>query len=168
MRNLSLTVVQLPIELIIERRGNARTHSRKQIAKLASAIRTFGFVVPCLVDQEHVLVAGHARVQAARLEGLSHVPVIFLDHLSPEQIRALVLADNRMSELGGFDKELLAKEFAALVELLPMPEIIATGYELEEIELLQDVAGSRSKQDDAFPIPAIDRSKPPITQAGDC
>jgi hypothetical protein len=107
-------------------------------------------------------------VQAARLEGLEHVPGIFIEHLSAEQVRAAMLADNRISEMGAFDKELLAKELAALVDLLPMPEVLATGYELEEIELLQDLAGSRTKQPKAAQLPSIDRSKPPVTQAGDC
>jgi DNA modification methylase len=168
VRNPKLKVVELPINLIRNRQGNARTHSRKQIAKLAMAIRTYGFVVPVLVDSDHVLIAGEARVQAARLEGFSHVPAISIKHLSPEQVRALVLADNHITALGGFDKELLAKELAALVELLPMPEVLATGYEFEEIELLQDVAGSRSKQEEPTRLPAIDRSKPPVTQLGNC
>ena len=76
MRNLELKIVQLPVESIKKRPGNARTHSRKQIAKLATAIRTYGFVVPCLVDLNHVLIAGEARTEAARLVGLTHVPAI--------------------------------------------------------------------------------------------
>lgn len=97
MRNLKLKIVQLPVDLIKDRPGNARTHSRKQIARLAIVIKNFGFVVPILIDQDHVLIAGHARVQAAKLEGLPEVPAIFVKHLSPEQVRALTLADNRMS-----------------------------------------------------------------------
>ena len=168
MRNLNLKIVSLAIDLIKDRPGNARIHSRKQIARLATAIRTYGFVVPVLVDKDHVLIAGHARLQSARLEGLSHVPAIFISHLSAEHIRALTLADNRMSALGSFDKDLLAKEIASLVELLPMPELSATGYELEEIEILRDLAGSRVKPKKILQFPAVDRSLPAVTRIGDC
>jgi ParB-like chromosome segregation protein Spo0J len=89
MRNLNLKVVKLSVDLLKDRPGNARTHGRKQIAKLAMAIRTYGFLVPVLVDQEHVLIAGHARVQAARMEGLREVPAIYVTHLSADQVRAL-------------------------------------------------------------------------------
>lgn len=167
MRNLKLQVVQLAIDLIKNRPENARTHSAKQLANLATGIRTFGFVVPVLVDENHVLIAGHARVKAARAEGLSHVPAICISHLSPEQVRALTLADNRMSEMGGFDKVLLAKEFAALVDLLPMPELLATGYQLEEIELFRDAAGSRERPIDEPRLPTVDRAKPSVSQVGD-
>ncbi len=168
MRDLNLSIVQVPIGKIRDRPDNARTHSRKQVARLATAIRTFGFVVPILLDRDHVLICGHARVEAAKTEGFLKVPAIFIDHLSPEQIRALTLADNRMSQLGGFDKELLAKEVKALVSLLPMPELLATGYEIEEIELLQDVVGSHETQASEAILPDVDRSKPAITKLGDC
>ena len=157
MPELNLKVVQLPIDVIKARLGNARTHSRKQVAKLAAAIRAYGFVVPVLIDRENVLIAGHARLAASKSEGLSHVPAIYIRHLSPEQIRALTIADNRIAELSSWDKELLAKEFSELVELLPMPELLSTGFELEEIQLLQDVAGSKTQKVQEAPLPAVDR-----------
>ena len=168
MRRLNLKVVHLPIETIKSRPGNARAHSRKQIAKLGAAIRTYGFVVPCLLDEQNVLICGHARIQAARLEGMSHVPVIYIRHLSPEQVRALTLSDNRLSELSSWDKELLAKELTELVDLLPMPELLSTGFELEEIQLLQDVAESKSARMEEPKLPAVDRSQPATSQLGDC
>ncbi|MCW3797188.1 DNA methyltransferase [Sphingomonas sp. BN140010] len=168
MPKSELKIVQLPIDVIRERPGNVRVHSAKQITKLAQAIATYGFVVPCLVDQDHVLIAGHARWAAAKRQGLSRIPVIKLEHLSPEQVRALVLADNRMSELGSYDKKLLAKELAELVELLPMPELLATGYELDQIELLQDAANSQVKVKEEPEPCAVDRSVPAITELGDC
>lgn len=168
MSNVQLNVVQLALESIKDRQGNARSHSRKQIMKLATAIRRYGFVVPTIVDRDNVLICGHARVQAARIEGLTHVPAIYITHLSAEQVRAFALAENRLSELGSWDKGLLAKEFVELADLLPMPELLSTGFELEEIQLLQDLAGSKDRAAQESPMPAMDRSTPPITQLGDC
>lgn len=168
MSDVELKVVSLSLETIRERPGNARIHTRKQLLKLQTAIRTFGFVVPVLVDNENVLIAGHGRVEAARREGLGRVPAIYVRHLSPEQIRALTIADNRITELASWDKKLLAKELTALVDLLPMPEVMSTGFELEEIERLQDVAGSCVPQEDEAMAAAISRSTPATTRLGDC
>lgn len=167
MTKLDLKVVHLALELIKERPSNSRTHSRKQLSKLAAAIRTFGFVVPVLVDNDNVLIAGHGRLQAARLEGLTQIPAICIRHLSPEQVRALTIADNRIAELAVWDKKLLAQELSALVELLPMPEIVSTGYELEEIQLMQDVAGSCSVAVKEEELPPVDRSTAAITRLSD-
>ena len=87
---------------------NARTHSAEQLEALASSIREFGFVQPILARESGQVVAGHARLEAARLAGLDRVPVIVLDHLTEDQARALVLADNRLAELGGWDAAHLA------------------------------------------------------------
>ena len=81
--------------------GNARTHTDKQIAQIAASIRQFGFTNPVLIDGAGGIVAGHGRVAAARLLGLTEVPVIELSHLSEAERRAYVIADNRLAELAG-------------------------------------------------------------------
>jgi DNA modification methylase len=120
MNKTSPTLVQRierwPIEQLLPFANNARTHSAAQIAQIASSIAEFGFVNPILVGSDNVIVAGHARALAARQLGLTHVPVIVLDHLTPTQRRALVLADNRLAMNAGWDEEMLHLELAALQE----------------------------------------------------
>src|SRR5262245_51587190 len=82
---------------------NARTHSKKQIRQIADSIHAFGFVVPILVDEGGVIVAGHGRYAAAKLLGLKQVPVIELAGLPEAKRRALALADNRIAENAGWD-----------------------------------------------------------------
>ena len=93
---------------------NARTHSPEQVAQIAASIVEFGFVNPVLVDTDSGIIAGHGRLLAARKLGLAEVPVVVLDHLNETQRRAYVLADNRLAELAGWDKVVLAEEVRAL------------------------------------------------------
>jgi DNA modification methylase len=95
---------------------NPRTHSDHQVAQLAASIVEFGFNNPVLVDSKGGVIAGHGRLLAARKLGLTQVPVIVLDHLDESQRRAYLLADNRLSELAGWDSELLATELKELSE----------------------------------------------------
>jgi len=96
------------------RDSNPRTHSKKQIRQIAASIRQFGFLNPVLVDRAGGIVAGHGRVEAAKQLGLQTVPTICLENLSDAEIRAYVIADNRLAELAGWDRELLAIELQGL------------------------------------------------------
>lgn len=103
-----------PLARLLPYARNARTHSDDQVAQIAASIVEFGFTNPCLVGADGVLVAGHGRLLAARKLGLDTVPVVVLDHLSPTQRRALVLADNRIAENAGWDDAMLGTELEAL------------------------------------------------------
>ncbi len=103
-----------PLARLLPYARNARTHSDDQVAQIAASIVEFGFTNPCLVGADGVLVAGHGRLAAARKLGLETVPVVVLDHLSPTQRRALVLADNRIAENAGWDDAMLRTELEAL------------------------------------------------------
>lgn len=105
-----------PIERLIPYVRNARTHSEDQIAQIAASIAEFGFVNPVLIGADDVIVAGHGRVLAAKLLGLTEVPVIVLNHLSEAQRRALIIADNKIAENAGWDEAMLRTELAALRE----------------------------------------------------
>ena len=94
--------------------NNTRTHSPEQITKLRSSLREFGFVNPVLVDKEYNVIAGHARLAAAKEEGLSKVPCVFVEHLTDPQKKAYIIADNRMALDGGWDNDLLRVELEAL------------------------------------------------------
>jgi ParB-like nuclease domain len=116
---------------------NARTHSKKQIKQIAASIRSVGFLNPVIVDDADMVLAGHGRLEAARLEGLTHVPVIRFDHLAAAQKRAYVIADNKLAEQAGWDREILAIELGELIDLLPAEgfDVSLTGFEAPEIDL---------------------------------
>ena len=96
---------------------NPRTHSREQIRQLARSIDVFGFNVPILIDANLKVVAGHGRLVACQLLGLNEVPTILLDHLTDEQARAFMIADNRLSETSAWDDLLLTEQLKELSEL---------------------------------------------------
>jgi len=103
-----------PVDRLVPYERNARTHSPEQIAQIAASIQEFGFTNPILVDGKDGIIAGHGRLAAAKDLGLTEVPVVVLDHLTPTQRRAYVLADNKLALNAGWDEELLAGELRAL------------------------------------------------------
>src|SRR5438270_8439040 len=118
--------------------NNARTHSKKQIGQIANSIKKFGFCNPVLVDDAKQIIAGHGRVEAAKLLGIDAVPTCRLSHLSEAEKRAYILADNKLAEKAGWDKELLAIELQGLIELDIQIEL--TGFEMPEIDLILEDA----------------------------
>src|SRR6266699_5686266 len=104
------------IDKLIPWARNPRTHSDAQIAQIAASIREFGFNSPILVDSNAGIIAGHARLLAARKVQLNEVPVVVLDHLSETEKRAYILVDNRLAVNAGWDDEMLRLELAVLRE----------------------------------------------------
>jgi DNA modification methylase len=145
---------------------NPRTHSPRQIKQIAASITEFGFINPVLTDGTDEIVAGHARVMAAISLGMMDVPTVRVDHLSPAQIRAYVIADNRLAENAGWDRDLLALELQEL-SVQPNLDVTVTGFEMAEIDLLVGEA-SAHQPDEADDVPEIDRSAPAVSQLGDC
>ncbi|MFM6831499.1 MAG: site-specific DNA-methyltransferase [Novosphingobium sp.] len=117
---------------------NARTHSKKQIKQIARSIERFGFTNPVLISDNGEIIAGHGRVEAAKSLGWKAVPTLALSHLSETERRAYVLADNKLALNAGWDKEILAIELQALVDLEFDTEL--TGFSLAEIDLVLDEA----------------------------
>src|SRR5687767_10222202 len=103
-----------PVSKLKPYERNSRTHSEAQIDQVVASIQEFGFMNPILVDSKAGIIAGHARLLAAKKLGLADVPVIVLDHLSEAQKRAYIIADNRLALSAGWDEELLAAEFKEL------------------------------------------------------
>ena len=135
---------------------NARTHSVKQIAQIAASIRTFGFNNPVLIDKHNVIIAGHGRVEAAKLLGLETVPVIRLEHLSEAEKRAYILADNKLAEKAGWDAEILAIELQNLIDLDLDFDISVTGFDMPEIDvLIGDLDATSQKPDPADAVPEV-------------
>ncbi len=160
----NLQVVTWPVEKLIPYARNARTHSAEQVAQVAASIAEFGWTNPILAGADGIVIAGHARLLAARKLGMTEVPVIVLDHLTESQRRALVLADNRLALNAGWDEEMLRVEMAALDEDGFNLELV--GFTDEEIEdLLRDPeeGSAGNTDDDAVP----ETAETAITVPGD-
>jgi DNA modification methylase len=147
------------------RRSNPRTHDARQVRQIATSIEKFGFVNPILVDGRNELIAGHGRLAAAKLLGMGDVPTLRVDHLTPAQIRAYVIADNKLAENAGWDRKLLALELQELATELDF-DVTVTGFEMAEIDLLIDEL-NETDGDTSDQVPEIDRSKPAISRLGD-
>jgi len=114
MQAMANHIEHWPLKRLVPNPRNPRTHSDAQIAQIAGSILAFGFNSPILIDSRSNIIAGHGRYLAALKLGLDTVPVIALDHLSEIEKRAYILADNKLSELGGYDDEVLRRELAEL------------------------------------------------------
>ena len=149
------------------RETNPRTHSKKQIRQIADSIREFGFTNPVLIDGNGGIVAGHARVEAGILLGMEKVPIIRLDEdLTEAEIRAYVIADNKLAENAGWDRELLASEFRDLLELEIDFDVTLTGFEIPEIDILIGELQAAEEEDPADEALEL-RNGPAVTRAGD-
>lgn len=125
-----------PVERLVPFENNARVHSAEQLAQIQASIREFGFTAPILVDGESGILAGHGRLEAAKALGMIEVPVVVLDHLTPEQRRLYVLADNKLAENAGWDDAKLAAE---LRELMTADfDLSSMGFSDEDLRRLED------------------------------
>lgn len=120
------------IEKLIPYKNNARTHSDEQIEKIAKSMKEFGFINPILVDGNLNVIAGHGRILGAKKLGMKEVPCLFIEDLTEEQKRAYIIADNRLAEDAGWDKELLKIELEDLKNM--NFDITLTGFELEDFD----------------------------------
>ncbi|HET9282337.1 MAG TPA: ParB/Srx family N-terminal domain-containing protein [Candidatus Angelobacter sp.] len=126
---LPLSVVYRPINLLAPNPRNPRKHSKSQLRQIAASIREFGFTNPVLVDRKNTIIAGHGRVEAAKIEGMEEVPTILLENLTPDQIKAYLVADNRLAEKAGWDYEILAIELQELsISILPTSHSLASMF----------------------------------------
>lgn len=165
MSDIRTQIVIRKITELKARVRNPRTHGKKQIRKIADSIKRFGFVTPILTDPASTVIAGHGRLEAAKLLGLTEVPALTLAHLSEAEIRAYVIADNQLASLAGWDRELLSLEIAELSEIEPDLDLTVTGFEVFDLDLLRDVAGSKRRPASA-PLPALEPG-PAVTRLGD-
>src|ERR1700722_755874 len=152
-----------PIEKLIPYARNPRTHSAAEVAQLAASIAEFGFVNPVLVASDAGIMAGHGRLLGAQELKLKEVPVIVLDHLTPAQRRAYLLADNKLAELAGWDHDLLRMELKDLqLEEFDLGVIGFSDEELAEL-LADDEVATGLTDEDAVP----DVPERPVSVAGD-
>ncbi|AOS78366.1 DNA methylase N-4 [Hydrogenophaga sp. PBC] len=161
---LAERIEQWPIAKLLPYARNARTHSEEQVAQIAASIAEFGFTNPILVGSDGVIVAGHGRLDAARKLGLERVPVVVLDHLTPTQRRALVIADNRIAENAGWDEQLLRIELQDLQA--EGFDLDLTGFDADALaELLAGDEPELEGQTDEDAAPEV--TDTPVSRPGD-
>ena len=137
----------VPISKLVPYVNNARTHSPEQVMKLRSSLREFGFINPIIIDRDYGIIAGHGRLFAAKEEGITEVPCVFVDYLTEAQKKAYILADNRMAMDAGWDEELLRVEIEALQG--EAFDVSLTGFDEKELaDLFKDGSDSDAEDDD--------------------
>jgi DNA modification methylase len=161
-----LSVKPLPTSSLKPHSVNARTHTKHQIRQIADSIRAFGFNNPVLIDASNRIIAGHGRVEAAKLLGMDQVPTIRLETLNEDQIRAYVIADNKLAENAGWDRSILAIELQHLMALDCVDfDVTITGFEIPEIDLVLE-EGQRRPNPEDLP-PEMEADHPPVSEIGD-
>lgn len=137
----------VPVSKLVPYVNNARTHSPEQVMKLRSSLREFGFINPIIIDRDYGIIAGHGRLLAAKEEGITEVPCVFVDYLTEAQKKAYILVDNRMVMDAGWDEELLRVEIEALQG--EAFDVSLTGFdEMELADLFKDGSDSGAEDDD--------------------
>jgi len=160
---INIQVERWPIKRLIPRVTNPRTHTPEQIGQIAASIREWGWTNPILVGSDGDVIAGHARLLAARELGMTSVPVIQLGHLSEAQSRALVIADNQLAINAGWSEEMLRVELQALQEA--SFDLNLVGFDEEELARLLAAEGAGEGLTDEDDVPEV--SEKPVSVAGD-
>ena len=142
----------VPLSKLVPYVNNARTHSPEQLAKLRSSLREFGFINPVIIDRDFNVIAGHGRIAAAKEEGITEVPCVFVDYLTEAQKKAYILADNRMALDAGWDEELLRIEIESLQGA--DFDVSLTGFGEDEIADLFSGDSEKDVKDDDFDLSA--------------
>ena len=163
-----LTIQWTAIGVLKPNPRNARTHNKRQIRQIAASITSFGFVVPIVVSEDGTIISGHGRYAAALLLGLKTVPTIEVRGLSEAKLRALALADNKVAENAGWDRERLALELPELTDLLVTEglDISITGFAPVEIDQIV----TDFEQDTRDPADIVDpawTTAAPVSRLGD-
>ncbi|MER9352003.1 ParB/Srx family N-terminal domain-containing protein [Mesorhizobium sp. M0514] len=144
---MATKITTVSMDALTPYRNNARTHSKKQIRQIADSIEKFGFTNPVLVDEKNNVLAGHGRLSAARLLGWKEVPTLSITHLNQAQKRAYIVADNRIAEKAGWDKQILAIELQALVDL--DFDVSLTGFDIPEVDLIISEFSPNNQDDES-------------------
>ncbi|HWR52214.1 MAG TPA: site-specific DNA-methyltransferase [Bryobacteraceae bacterium] len=164
MNSTPLAIEHRAVADLIPYARNPRTHTPEQVAQVAASIIEFGWTNPILIGADNVIIAGHARLEAARKLCLADVPVIVLDHLSPSQRRALVIADNRLALSAGWDEEMLGLELEQLRE--DAFDLDLLGFDEDELASMladpDEPTQGLTDEDEAPAVPEV-----PVSVTGD-
>jgi hypothetical protein len=166
--SLSLKIVYCRIDALKPDPANPRRHTKRQIRQIAQSIKAFGFNAPILIDRDGNIIAGHGRWLACRELGITEVPTLCLDHLTPAQARAFMIADYRLAEIAEWDDRLLAQQLKELSLVGLDFDIEVTGFEMGEIDLRFASLEAPPERDDdpADVVPEIPAG-PPLSKNGD-
>ena len=137
--------------------NNARTHSNEQIEAICNSIREFGFINPVIIDENNMILVGHGRLEAAKVLGIDEAPYRRVENLTEDQKRAYILADNKLSDLGGWDEGLLAQELGEIE--LDMSLFGFDNIDIGDIDINEDI-----EEDE---VPEIDAEAEPRAKRGD-
>jgi DNA modification methylase len=164
---MTLREIMEPVSKLRANKRNPRTHSKKQITQVANSIIRFKWTYPILVDEERVIICGHARWEAAKQLGLKKVPVLVMSGLSDAEKRALAIADNKIPANAGWNRSALAAELGELASLLPEInlDLEITGFEPAEIDALVGDFGDSDQEPLDEPYPIANQA---ISRSGDC
>ena len=159
-----MKIIQKEVDTLIPYVNNTRTHSQEQVQQIASSIKEFGFTNPILIDEKNGVIAGHGRIMAAQLLGIKEVPTITLTGLTEAQIKAYIIADNKLALNAGWDEELLKIELQDLkdndfdIDLLGFNQEELDDLGIDEIDLNLD-------EDKADDVPELEEN--PVIKLGD-
>lgn len=142
--------------------NNSKKHPEKQLRLLEKSIEEFGFLTPCLIDENNNIIAGHGRTEAAAALGMEKVPCVRVEGLTEEQRKAYVIADNKLTEMGGWDKEMVAAELS-LLDFKGF-DIDVTGFNIKDIRDIQlkpqlPYGAERDRTDKAYNLNLLERSE---------
>lgn len=138
--------------------NNPKTHPKHQVELLKASITEYGWTTPVLLDKDNVVIAGHGRLEAALHLGMTEAPAVRLEHLTPEQARAYRIADNRLTEMGGWDEHLLAAE---------LEELISADFDTDLTGFAEEEVGKLLEPDPTEDAAAPDPPAEPSTKPGD-
>jgi DNA modification methylase len=160
-------IIERPIDELKPDPNNPRTHSKTQIKKISRSIKQFGFISPVIIDVQGRIIAGHGRIRAAKLLGWKRVPTLCIEHLTPEEAKAYQIADNRLTELATWDRQLLGVVLKDLTDLKIDFDVELTGFDMGEIDLLVQEAGMAQEgaNDPDDDVPTAECA--PVTKLGD-
>jgi len=153
----------IPISALRPWTRNARTHCKKQIRQIAASIKRFGFTNPVLIDNENTILAGHGRLEAAKLLGMVDVPCLRIETMSAAEKRAYVIADNKLALNAGWDEDILAEELKGLLAEDLDFDLDLTGFTIPEIDSLVEGLTPEEPgdpEDDVIPAAAPSRCRP--------
>lgn len=146
-------VQEVSTELLVPYANNAKKHSQEQVDKIAESIKEFGFLSPCLIDNDYNIIAGHGRVMASLQLGLPTVPCVFIEGLTDAQRRAYILADNRLAELGDWDFDKVQFELEQLSNMDFNVDL--TGFEVIEPLTFENRGGTEPTYKDEGKVSVI-------------
>lgn len=166
MKNVDRKIESRPVDGLVPAAKNARTHSKRQVGKIARSIKAYGFTNPVLVDQAGNVLAGHGRLAAAKHLGMNEVPCLVINGMTDAEKRAYLITDNKIAEDAGWDLEILSSELAELIAL--DFDVTLTGYDQPEVDSLlvaaEEASPAPAGPEDEHPEPDLDNV---VTNPGD-